>query len=163
MMIVSAKVSKRKILLTIAAAAAVIVLLSVLLNRSEQPAGETAPEAPSMKASTNEDRLRYLTALGWEVQETPVETQEVRIPEEFNEVFTRYNQLQQEQGFDLSDYAGKSAKRYVYAITNYPDGSTDYVATVLVCQNRIIGGDVSSKVRGGRMHGLNMPGETEPS
>lgn len=161
MVIVSAKVSKRKILLTLAAAAAVILLLVFLLDRSEQPPGDADAPTQSMKASTNEERIQYLTSLGWEVQQTPVETQEVRIPEEFNDVFTRYNQLQQTQGFDLSEYAGKSVKRYVYAITNYPDGSADYEATVLVCQNRIIGGDVSSRVRGGRMHGLQMPADAE--
>lgn len=156
MMIVSAKLSKRKILIGLLMAAAVIFLLVLLLGKSGAPAAEEP--GPATQAATNEERIAFLQSFGWQVRETPVETQEVRIPEEFNEVFTRYNQLQQSMGFDLSAYAGKPAKRYVYAITNYPDGSPDYFATVLVHKNRVIGGDVNSTAEGGRMHGFSMPG-----
>ena len=156
MVIVSAKVSKRKILAGVLAAAAVIALLVFLFTKSEEP---SAPEDPAqiLEAATNEARVAYLQSFGWQVQETPTETQEVRIPEEFNEVFTRYNQLQQSMGFDLSDYAGKSAKRYVYAVTNHPSGNPDYYATVLIYKNKIIGGDVTSTAQGGKMHGFEMP------
>lgn len=157
MVIVSAKVSKRKILIGIAAAVCVIALLAFLCTKAEQPSQPEEAPAQSLKAATNEDRIAFLASFGWQVREAPTETQEVRIPKEFNEVFTRYNQLQQSQGFDLSDYAGKAAKRYVYAITNYPGGSSDYYATVLVCQNKIIGGDVTSAAAGGSMHGFAMP------
>ena len=157
MVIVSAKVSKRKILIGIAAAVCVIALLAFLCSKAEQPSQPEEAPAQSLKASTNEDRIAFLASYGWQVREAPTETQEVRIPKEFNEVFTRYNQLQQSQGFDLSEYAGKPAKRYVYAITNYPGGSSDYYATVLVCQNKIIGGDVTSAAEGGSMHGFVMP------
>ena len=156
MMIVSAKLSKRKILIGLLMAAAVIFLLVLLLGKSGAPAAEEPGLAT--QAATNEERIAFLQSFGWQVRETPVETQEVRIPEEFNEVFTRYNQLQQSMGFDLSAYAGKPAKRYVYAITNYPGGSPDYFAKVLVHKNRVIGGDVNSTAEGGRMHGFSMPG-----
>ena len=145
-------------MLGILAAVCVIVLLVVLLNQSQTPAPQPETPEQSLQAGSNEDRIKYLESFGWQVNETPVQTQEVRIPEEFNEVFTRYNQLQQSQGFDLSAYAGKTAKRYVYAITNYPGGSPDYCATVLVCRQQIIGGDVTSKAQGGQMHGFAMPG-----
>ncbi len=157
MVIVSAKVSKRKILIGIVAAVCIIALLVVLCRKADQPAQPEETPAQTLKAATNEDRLAFLASFGWQVREAPTETQEVRIPKEFNEVFTRYNQLQQSQGFDLSDYAGKTAKRYVYAITNYPGGSQDFYATVLVCQNKIIGGDVTSTAEGGAMHGFAMP------
>ena len=121
-----------------------------------QPAPETDP-AQALSAGSNEDRIAYLQSFGWQVQETPTETQEVRIPEEVNDVFTRYNQLQQSQGFDLSRYGGKAVKRYVYTITNSPGGSQDHCATVLVYRNKIIGGDVASRAEGGRMHGFAMP------
>ena len=154
MMIVSAKLSKRKILAGLLAAAGVIALLVVLLTASEEPAAPSEPTAsPTLDAATNEDRVAFLRSFGWQVSETPTETQEVRIPEEFNEVFTRYNQLQLSQGFDLSRQAGKAAKRYVYTISNHPDG-TDYRATVLVYRNKIIGGDIS---KGGKIHGFDMP------
>lgn len=160
MMIVSAKISKRKLLTGLLVAAGVIVLLAVLLTASDKPDAPSESVSQSLNGTTNEDRVAFLQSFGWQVTETPAETQEVRIPEEFNEVFTRYNQLQQSQGFDLSQQAGKAAKRYVYTITNYPGGSTDYRATVLVHKNRIIGGDVTSRAEGGKMHGFSMPTAT---
>lgn len=160
MMIVSAKLSKRKLLTGLLAAVGVIALLIVLLTASDEPAVPSEPVSQTLDGATNEDRVAFLQSFGWQVAETPTETQEVRIPEEFNEVFTRYNQLQQTQGFDLSQQAGKAAKRYVYAITNYPGGGTDYCATVLVHRNKIIGGDVTSRAEGGKMHGFAMPTAT---
>jgi len=160
MMIVSAKLSKRKLLLGLLAAVAVIVLLVVLLHASEEPTVLSEPVTQTLDGTTNEDRIAFLQSFGWQVAETPTETQEVRIPEEFNEVFTRYNQLQQSQGFDLNRQAGKAAKRYVYAITNYPGGSSDCCATVLVHKNKIIGGDVTCRSEGGNMHGFAMPTPT---
>ena len=157
MMIVSAKISKRKVLTGIIIAAAVILLLVTLFNKSEETGSSPNSPTQSLDAATNEQRVAWLASFGWQVRETPEETQEVKIPEEFNEVYTRYNQLQQSMGFDLSAYAGKPAKRYVYAITNYPGGSPDHYATLLVCKNKIIGGDISSKADGGSMHGFTMP------
>ena len=157
MMIVSAKVSKRKLLTGLLAAVAVIALLVFLFAKSEEVPSGNEPAEPALNASTNEERLAYLASFGWQVRETPTETQEVRIPEEFNDVFTRYNQLQKSMGFDLSRYAGKSAKRYVYAVTNHPDGTPDHYATLLVYKNKIIGGDVTSTAAGGKMHSFTMP------
>jgi len=161
MVIVSAKVSKRKVLLGLLAAVCVILLLAFFLGDSdaptEQPALDAQPQQ-SLDAGSNEERLAFLRSFGWEVSQDPTQTQEVRIPQNFNDVFTRYNQMQQEQGFDLSAYAGKIAKRYVYKITNDTGGSQDHYATLLVYRNKIIGGDVTSTAQGGAMHGFTMPG-----
>ena len=162
MVIVSAKISKRKVLLGLLAAVCVIALLVILVRNSDEPKQPTAPvqtdTAVSLDGSSNESRLAFLEHYGWQADSTPAQTQEVRIPKEFNDVFTHYNELQQKQGFDLSNYAGKTAKRYVYAVTNHPDGSANYYATILVHKNKIIGGDVASTAQGGSMHGFQMPG-----
>lgn len=157
MVIVSAKVSKKKLLLGIAAALCVVLLLSVLVHKSSEPGSSQSEAVQSLEARNNDQRLAFLQSFGWQVQPEPLQTQEVRIPEEFNEVFTRYNQLQQSQGFDLSAYAGKTAKRYVYAVTNYPGDDETHNATVLVYKGSIIGGDVASQAQGGRIHGFAMP------
>ena len=156
MMIVSARVSKRKVLTGILVAVGVILLLVFLCQKADADAPAPTEEAAvSNEAGTNEQRLAFLRAFGWEVADAPAETQEVRIPETFNEVFTRYNQLQQSQGYDLEPYAGKTVKRYVYAITNHPNGE-NYYATVLVHKNQIIGGDITGTGAGGTMHGFQM-------
>ncbi len=154
MMIVSAKISKKKVLTALLAAVAVIAVLVILVSNTD--AGIPQQEKPvSQEAATNEERLAFLESFGWKVAETPTQTQEVRIPETFNEVFTRYNELQLAQGYDLSQYAGKSAKRYVYAIENHPNGP-DYFATILVHKNKIIGGDITGTGDQGTIHGFSM-------
>ncbi len=157
MMIVSAKVSKRKLLTGVLVAVGLILLLVFLCGKAGANT-DSSPETPAAanEVATNQQRLAFLQSFGWEVSETPEETQEVRIPETFNEVFTRYNQLQQSQGYDLEPYAGKTAKRYVYRILNHPNGS-DYFATVLISKNEVIGGDITGTGQGSSMHGFAMP------
>lgn len=156
MLIVSAKVSKKKILLGLLAAVCVIALLVFLFRESDVPSDPAAPSVPSNDGGTNEERLAFLRAFGWEPEQTPSETQEVRIPEEFNEVFTRYNRLQQSQGYDLTPYAGKAVKRYVYLVSGHPDGCGGCHATLLVYRGQIIGGDVTCGEQGGSMQGFSM-------
>lgn len=74
------------------------------------------------------------------------------------EVFQRYNELQISQGYDLTQYSGKTLRRYVYTVTNYPaaDGGP-YYATVLVYKNEVAGGDVCSAAQNGVMHSFTMP------
>lgn len=161
MVIVSAKITRQKILLALLAAAGIILLLSFLVKNADAPAApenvQPAVQERTLDGAANDTRVAFLQSYGWQVDATPTETREVRIPQEFNDVFTRYNDLQKQQGFDLSEYAGKTAKRYVYAIENHPDGEGCY-ATVLVHKNKIIGGDVSKTGENARMHGFEMPG-----
>ncbi len=162
MLIVSAKVSKRKLLTGLIVAVGIILLLVFLCGRAD--AGVTEPSEDNQvtaEVSTNQQRLAFLQSFGWEVSETPHETQEVRIPETFNEVFSRYNRLQQSQGYDLEPFAGKSAKRYVYRILNHPNGA-DYFATLLIHKDEVIGGDITGTGQGGSMHGFAMP-ESKPN
>ena len=157
MLILSAKVSKRKILIGILVAAAVIALMVYLCRSADTEAAPPESGETVADAGSNEGRIAFLASYGWEVSNTPTETQEVRIPETFNDVFSRYNQLQQSQGFDLLPLAGKTVKRYVYAITNYPDGREDCYATVLVHKNKVVGGDISCTSEGGKVHGFALP------
>lgn len=159
MVMLTAKLSKGKLLLLLVLVVAVVVVLTVCLHgagKTSEP--QTQPQAAVQSIKNNEDRIAYLSAFGWEVEQEPIQTQQVRIPTEPNEVFTRYNDLQRSQGFDLMQYAGKTVRRYVYKIENYPNaGDASYYATVLVYQDEIIGGDVASGEKNGVMHGLQMP------
>lgn len=161
MVIMTAKVSKSKLIAIALIVLVAVILLVVCLTNSEKsgsaPAAENTAQAAPSELKTNDDRVAYLASYGWEVAQEPVQTQEVRIPTEPSEVFERYNDLQVSQGFDLHNYAGKSVKRYVYQISNYPDTEDTYYATLLVYKNAVIGGDVSSSAQGGVMHSLCMP------
>lgn len=83
--------------------------------------------------------------------------EELIIPEQFDETYSQYLELQASQGFDLTDYCGKRVKRYTYEITNYPTGESGIQAGLLVYKSTVIGGDVLSAQLGGFIHGLEMP------
>lgn len=159
MVVMTAKINKKKIAVAAAALLLALVLVSLLAGGRQSQAPETEP---TLAISTNEDRVKYLTDLGWSVTHSPVQTQQVRIPEEPSEVYSRYNALQKSQGFDLSPYAGKTVTRYVYAVQNYLDAADPVYATLLVYEGQIIGGDVTSTAPGGKIQGLKMPGASQP-
>ena len=158
MVIFTAKVPRGKLVAIALLMVVAIVLLVVLLGKSDTPVQPDETRAPANGSiRTNEDRVAYLNAYGWEVKSEPSQTQEVRIPTDPSDVFERYNNLQISQGFDLHDYAGKTVKRYVYEITNHPGAPGQYFATLLIYKNSVIGGDVCAAEKGGVMHGLAMP------
>ena len=154
MFVMTARVNKKKIVGLLAAAAALIALLIMLLGGGEE-AATTA--APSM--ATNDGRVQFLKSFGWEVASSPVESNQVRIPEETSPVYERYNALQKSQGFDLTPYAGKNVMRFVYKITNYPDATEPVYATVLIYKNRVIGGDITDTAASGNIRGFARPAD----
>ncbi len=156
MMIVTAKLSKSK-LLTLALLIVAAIVCIVLLVSSSGASKPAASELHSTKVKSNEDRIAFLASYGWDVEVDPVQTQEVRIPEEFPEVLVRYNEIQLEQGFDLSELAGKQVKRYVYRVTNHPDADGEVHATLIVYKNKVVGGDICSSAQDGFIHGFEMP------
>ena len=151
MMVMTAKVDLKKILLGLAAAAALILALILLLG--DGGTAQTAAPAPS----ANDGRVKFLTDFGWDVTTSPTESGRVRIPEESGEVFDRYNTLQKSQGYDLTKYAGKTVMRYVYKVGNYPGATEPVYATVLVYKNQIIGGDITDTSAKGHIRGFKMP------
>lgn len=153
MMILTAKVDMKKIILILAGAAAVVLLLILLLGGGKDSAAATAaPVTP-----TNDGRVQFLKNFGWDVVNSPKESSQVRIPETSNQIFDRYNALQKDQGYDLSEYAGKKVMRYVYQINNYPGAKEPVYATLLVYKNKIIGGDITDTSARGKIGGFKMP------
>ena len=138
MMAMTAKVDMKKIALILGAIAAGIIGIVLLFGGSSDAQTTSAPAG-----SNNDARVKFLQDFGWEVESSPVESSQVRIPETTSEVFDRYNQLQKANGYDLSKLAGKNAMRYVYKINNYPGATAPVYATVLVYKNTIVGGDVT--------------------
>ena len=157
MVIMTAKVSKRKILLVLALLIIAAAVLVTCLKKAGAPDAEPETAEEITEISTNEARVAFLEQFGWTVAQEPVQTQQVRVPEEPSEVFLRYNDLQLSQGYDLLAYSGKTLTRYVYQITNYPGADGVYFATLLIYNDSVVGGDVASSRQNGVMHGFSMP------
>ena len=151
MFVMTARVNKTAVFLGLGVIVVTVGLLIALFGggNSAEPTAATVPAA-----DTNDARVKFLADLGWEVTASPAEATEVRIPREADEVFSRYNELQKNQGYDLTKYAGKKVMRYVYQINNFPDAKEPVYATLLVYKDRIIGGDITDTTPGGRVQGL---------
>lgn len=150
MMVMTAKVDMKKILMILGGIVLVILAMIWLLGGGEA-------EATSASVANNDGRVKFLEDFGWDVAASPVESSQVKIPTETTEVFDRYNQLQKSQGYDLTQYAGKNVMRYVYKVNNYPGATEPVYATLLVYKNQIIGGDVTDTAAGGNIRGFTMP------
>ena len=148
MLVMTAKVDKKRIAIIAAGVVALVVALILLLGgRDAAPTG-----APTV--SGNEDRVQFLNSFGWEVGPSPVQTSQVRIPASTSAVFARYNQLQKLQGYDLEKFAGKTVMRYVYTVKNYPGATEPVYATLLISGNQVIGGDITDTAPTGLMQGF---------
>ena len=117
MLVMTAKVDKKKIAIILAAVIVLVAGLVMLFGGSD-----SQPTA-SANVSNNDARVAFLKSFGWDVTISPVESSQVRIPAESSEVFDRYNELKKSKGYDLSAYAGKTVMRYVYKINNYPNAT----------------------------------------
>ena len=152
MMVMTTKVDIKKIAIVLAAVVGVILAVILLLGGGENTAPTAAPAL-----SANDGRVQFLKDFGWEVSSSPTESGQVRIPEESSEVFDRYNALQKSQGYDLSQFAGKTVMRYVYKVNNYPGATDPVYATLLIHKDQVIGGDVTNTAAKGVVQGFRMP------
>ncbi len=148
MFVYSLKASTLKLIGIVSVSVIALVVLLTMIPTFEPTAAslmysDTASYQYS-KIKTNEDRLAFLRQFGWEAEATPVEEVTVTIPGEFDKVFVGYNELQKQQGLDLSQYKRKEATRYTYKLTNYKDYDGTVYANLLIYRGKVIGGDICS-------------------
>ena len=141
--------------------AAIIVSVIIYFNFKGETGVMVAGAQYSIQAGENEQRIDFLKQFGWEVEQEPVSIEEIVIPQQFNQVYERYNELQKTQGMDLTKYAGKTVKKVVYQITNYQRQYTIVHATLLIYHDKVIGGDISSAELDGFMYGFMGEGSQE--
>ena len=149
MLVMTAKVDKKKIAMILGAIVVVVAVIVFLFSGrgSVSTIGSNA-------VISHDDRVQFLSGYGWEVVSSPAETSQVRIPADSSEVFERYNALQKSMGYDLSAYQGKTVMRYVYKIKNYPGATEPVYATILISSNKVIGGDITDTSASGVIQGF---------
>lgn len=168
MVVMTMKAKIKWVLLGVLTAVSLVILASVLFWGAKGEQWAVVADVPyRLAAGDGQERIAFLEQFGWVVDEEPVEVEEVVIPTEFSEVYENYNALQLEQGLDLKKYAGKTCKRWVYQVTNYPRDDQQVLATLLIYDGNVIAGDISSANLDGFMagflgeHGLMQQPETE--
>jgi len=109
------------------------------------------------KIKSESSREAFLEQFGWKIEVPAIEEVEIKIPTDFDKVMNAYNNIQKNQGLDLSKYKGKKVSRYTYKITNYPNYDGTVFANIIVYKNKVIGGDICSSDIEGFIHGFESP------
>lgn len=136
----------------LAATGVIVIALTFVSNHIKN---ESKSVSAVISASTDAQRRDYLEGFGWKVSDD-FETKELTLPEKWNNVYNDYNEVQLNQGFDLSQYKGQTVTLYTYTITNYKDLSEGVVADMLVCDGNLIGGDIcNTSAENGFLTGFN--------
>ena len=157
MIIFTARVPKRGLMAAGAVGlCAVFAILAFALTLNVRAVTVSA-EVKNVKS--NDDRLAYLNGLGWQVVPEPIATEELLIPEQFDDSYQGYLKLQSDQGFDLTQYRGKRVKRYTYQLTNYPTQTEPVQIALLIYKGKVVGGQIQS-ASGSFLHGLTLPEAT---
>ena len=139
---------------TVFGVAVIIAVICLLVAVGLTAYRFTRPTIYEMK--TEKQRQEFISEMGWEVPDEFDECKATVIPEEWNDVYDNYNNLQKEQGFDLSKFKGKTVDIYTYKVKNYPnyEDSDCIKCTLIVYDGQLIGGDVCSVELDGFMQGL---------
>ncbi len=147
-------ISRRRGGWLLAGLAAVIVLALLLTGcpRKEEP-----PALEGTRAAEDADRVAWLNDLGWQVEEVPVATLDLVLPEDLTKDYAAYTALQNAQGLPFIQYAGQAVRRYTYTVTNYPGVTQGVQANLYLCEDEIIGGDIISLGAQGFRTGLMYP------
>lgn len=156
MFLLSLKSLKGKLFLLITTVVAIVIIFAVISN-SENAENITPADGPlDFSAATEDERLRFISQLGLTVEENPSEIKEILIPDDFDQTYTNYNEIQKQAGLNLELYKGCTAKKWTYTVTNYPgyEASKCIKINLIVYKDRIIGGDICSVELDGFMKGL---------
>ena len=114
----------------------IVIILTFVSNHSKK--AENTSASP-ISCATSRQRKEYLASLGWKFDSE--REKQITIPNEFNEVYSNYNDVLKKQGWNLEDYKGKPATLYTYNITNY--GTEEQIIADLIVSNGIlIGADL---------------------
>lgn len=147
-MFLTIKFNRKTAVSIIVAIAAILIALILIFSQKD-----STEVFSSGKVTELSDRCQFLSNLGWIVDESSETEQQILIPREFNEVYSEYNDLQLQQGFDLSKYAGQELTMYTYMVTNY-ETQDAVLATIYILKGTVVGGDIHSTTLNGFMHGI---------
>ena len=153
MFIYSIRASTVKFAAVLFLGVALVTALVIILPAADAglPAAQTS--ADYGRIETVGDMVAFLSKYGLTAEKQPFSDKEVVLPEHFDGIFAEYNELQKKQGLDLSPYAGKTLRQTVFRVKN-ADGK-EYLATLYVCRNCIVGGDIAEPDPCGAVYGFD--------
>lgn len=153
MFVYTLKASGLKFFAVVAVSVALLATAIGVLPMVSAASDVAAVTTDFRNVATEEDMVRFLQGFGYEVDPQAVKTYEIEIPEEFNAVYEKYNEIQRAQGLNLKRYAGKDATVYIFKVNNY-EYNGEVFASLFIRNGRVIAGDVCSKDGDGFVAGL---------
>ena len=93
---------------------------------------------------TNDDRIEFIKQFGIDVSGEAKEKVSFSVPENFDRVISGYNEIQKQQGLDISKYKNKKVTRYTYEINGYDDYKGTVNINLIIYRNTVIACDISS-------------------
>ena len=156
MFVFSLKATNIKKILLVLLALILIFGGAYFLLLGEDKSNVTSKMGVCTRAETEEERIAYISQFGYEVNKEPKKVEEVIIPEEFDEIYSSYNEIQKQQGFDLERYKGCRVKKWTYEVTNlkdYEEGTVEI--NLLVYDSVVIASDIQCLKQDGFLKALN--------
>ena len=133
--------------------AVLITLITLVPTHAVEDSNPTASYSYE-KVRSEDDAEKFLAQFGWIVDATPIDVTQVTMPDEFDKIFSAYNEIQKRQGLDLLKYKRKKLTRYTFEVTNYSGYEGRVLANVLVYRGKVVGGDICSADVDGFVHGF---------
>ena len=140
MFICSVKATTLRFVMIVALSVTVLIGMSVFYASEEPVLSGTDVRYDGI--STETDRREFLSALGYSAVGDAQSTVEYTMPATLDTVLQSYNELQKEQGFDLSRYAKKTVTRYTYEGTD-PRHEGKVFVNLIVYRDKVIAADVT--------------------
>lgn len=144
MFIYSVKATTLRFVLILALSVSVLIGLSAFYAAEEPVLSSVSYEG----IRTETDRRNFLSAFGHKTTGDAQSTVEYALPATLDAVLLGYNEVQKEQGFDLSKYTGKTVMRYTYEIENYEGYEGKVYANLITYRDRVIGADLTGAGEG---------------
>ena len=143
MFILSIRASTVKFFVVLAVTFAVLLGL-ILSGNTAFASVNSSAEINLSDIKTEDDRVAFIEQFGIKVKGASVESESFVIPDSFDRVLAGYNEIQKNQGLDLSKYSKKKVTRYTYEVDGYEEYDGDVRVNLLIYRNRVVGCDVSS-------------------
>ena len=140
MFICSVKATTLRFVMIVALSVTVLIGMSVFYASEEPVLSGTDVRYDGIATET--DRREFLSALGYSAVGDAQSTVEYTLPATLDTVLQSYNELQKEQGFDLSRYTGKTLTRYTYELEGYEGKTGKVYANLVLYRDRIVAADV---------------------
>lgn len=115
-----------------------------------------AGEVSSVSAETAEICKAFLAERGIEADFDKAESEKIIIPDDFNSIYEKYNDLQTQNGFDLRPYKGKRAEKVTVELA----GGKPRFAVLLVVKDKVIGAHLTNGEYGDENLSLSDYGKT---